>query len=76
MCCVWILAVPSLSITGEPRSVPFTRNCTVPPFGVPTPGLLALTVAVSVTVWPYVGEVVEAPKTIVVASGRIVTGVV
>jgi hypothetical protein len=50
------LAVPAASsVTGAPMAAP-SPNCTVP-CGKPLPGATADTVAVSVTCWPYTGEV-------------------
>src|SRR5260370_32871979 len=48
-----IAAVPLLTVTGEPRLVTPSLNCTVP-VGVPEPGGTAETVAVKVTAWPKV----------------------
>ncbi len=45
------VAVPLLRVTGEPRLLPPSLNCTVP-VGVPEPGGAAETVAVKATVWP------------------------
>jgi len=45
------IAVPLLSITGEPRLLPPSSNCTAP-VGVPEPGHAAETVAVKVIAWP------------------------
>ncbi len=44
-------AVPLLNVTGDPRLLPPSWNCTVP-VGVPDPGAIADTVAVKVTDWP------------------------
>ena len=45
------VAVPLLRVTGEPRLLPPSLNCTVP-VGVPELGGAAKTVAVKVTAWP------------------------
>ena len=46
----WIVPFPPLKLTGAPKFVPSTANCTVPPLSnVPEP---AVTVAVKVTAWP------------------------
>src|SRR5260370_28144667 len=45
------VAVPLLTVTGEPRFVTPSLNCMVP-VGVPEPGGTAETVAVKVTAWP------------------------
>ena len=45
-----LVALPSTSGTGLPKSVPSIRNCTVPA-GVPEP-VVGATVAVKVTDWP------------------------
>src|SRR5260370_23343144 len=44
-------AVPLFTVTGEPRFVTPSLNCTVP-VGVPEPGGTTETVAVKVTAWP------------------------
>ncbi len=44
------VAVPLLRVTGEPRLLPPSLNCTVP-VGVPEPGSAAETVAVKVIAW-------------------------
>ena len=46
------VAVPLFRVTGEPRLLIPSLNCTVPPVGIPEPGGTAETVAVKVTVWP------------------------
>jgi hypothetical protein len=43
------VAEPEISVTGEPKALPSTLNCTVP-VGVPVP---AVTLAVKLTAWPY-----------------------
>ena len=48
-----------------PRSVPLSKNDTVPP-GVPAPGATADTVVVKVTAWPNT-ELIGAAVTAVVA---------
>ncbi len=45
------VAEPLLKVTGEPRLVPPSLNCTLP-VGVPEPGATADTVAVKVTDCP------------------------
>ncbi len=45
------VAKPLLKVTGEPRLVPPSLNCTLP-VGVPEPGATADTVAVNVTDCP------------------------
>ena len=46
----WIVAWPLARLTGDPKFVPSTANCTVPPLSnVPEP---AVTAAVKVTAWP------------------------
>ena len=58
-----IVACPLLKVTGEPKFVPFTANCTVPPLSkVPEPGV---TVAVKVTVWPETAGFAEAVTAVV-----------
>ena len=60
-----IVACPLLKVSGEPKFVPSTANCTVPPLSkVPEPGV---TVAVKVTVWPETAGLAEAVTAVVVA---------
>ena len=71
-----LVAAPVTSATGEPKSAPSIRNCTVP-VGVPGSDGSGATVAVKVSESPYVGlcslgwivVVVLAPMTWIVASG-------
>ena len=59
-----IVACPLLQARGEPKFVPSTANCTVPPLSkVPEPGV---TVAVKVTVWPETAGLAEAVTAVVV----------
>jgi hypothetical protein len=46
------VAEPEASVTGEPKALPSTLNCTVP-VAVPVPGATAATLAVKLTAWPY-----------------------
>ena len=51
---------------GEPKFVPSTANCTVPPLSkVPEPGV---TVAVKVTVWPETAGLAEAVTAVLVLT--------
>ena len=54
------VASPLVSGTAEPRLEPPSLNCTVP-VGVPTPGAVAVTVAVRPTLWPYVEGLTDDP---------------
>src|SRR2546422_3328837 len=45
------VACPPETATGEPKSAPSTRNCTVPPCGLPDPGAMGRITAVNVTCW-------------------------
>ena len=63
----WIVAWPLVKLTGEPKFVPSTRNCTVPPLSnVPE---LGATVAVKVTAWPKAEGFGEELTVVVVLVG-------
>ena len=58
VCVPWVsvevlpeVAEPATSVTGDPKLLPSTENCTVP-LGVPAPGAMAATVAVKLTACP------------------------
>jgi hypothetical protein len=71
------VAMPLVSVWGEPSAVVPLKNWTVP-VGVPAPGLAAATVAVKVTDWPRTGEsgvnvtvvVLNACVTVTVTAGE------
>ena len=70
------LVVANDAVPRESGSVPSTvapfKNSTVP-VGVPAPGLTGVTLAVSVTLWPKAGEVVDGLSVVVVVAAATVT---
>ena len=62
----WIVAWPLVKLTGAPKFVPSTANCTVPPLSnVPEP---ATTAAVKVVAWPKVEGFAEELTLVVVLA--------
>ena len=60
------MAWPFVKLAGEPKFVPSTANCTVPPLS--NAPELAATTAVNVTVWPKVEGFAEELKVAVVLA--------
>ena len=64
------MVTPPLALSVPvPRTVEPSLNVTMP-VGVPAPGLVTFTVALSVTGWPKTEEEAEAASAVVVASGE------
>jgi hypothetical protein len=63
------VAVPEWS-GAVPNEVFPLRNVTVPPVGVPLLGAVVVTVAVKISVWPYVIGAVDTRKDVKVAALR------
>jgi hypothetical protein len=61
------VAVPPFSVP-VPSVVDPSLKVTLP-VGAPAPGVLTLTFAVNVTLWPYTDGLIEADKFVVVAAG-------
>ena len=69
---VLMLAVPSTSATGLPKSLSSTRNCTVP-VGTPEPPPVAVTVAAKVAVCPKTDGLASDDKLVDVGRRTTVT---
>src|SRR5688572_5803438 len=63
-----LVAVPPERVTGAPKLLSSTRNCTVPPVGVPVAGGTGATVAVKVTAWPVCDGFRDDATVVVVAA--------
>jgi hypothetical protein len=63
-----LVALPPLIATALPKFTPLVWNWTVP-VGVPTPGAVALTIAVNVTDWPNTEGLADELTAVVVSAG-------
>ncbi len=63
--CVENMALPSDNVTGEPKSVPLSKNCIVPV------AVLGDTLAVKVTEWRKIIEVAFELRDVVVSDAEI-----